>query len=229
MLPEISRRCLSCGAAVRAGARFCPQCGKLMEASAETARADEGAAPAGETAAAPPAPAAADEIRLEESWRNWEESIGAHAEATEDKTPAREQSREEISSESLEVGGGESRVVAGETPVPPTQPLLRPQSTPPAASVVQREGHDDGQGAEGAAQVAAAGDAGSLARPRSVEKGRRAAAVKESLRPRVERVRDASMGVLEDAAEDSGLRFVLIAIALFAVFLVFLFINNLVR
>src|SRR5947209_9513984 len=30
MLPEISRRCMSCGAAVRAGARFCPQCGKVM-------------------------------------------------------------------------------------------------------------------------------------------------------------------------------------------------------
>ena len=29
-LPEISRRCLSCGAAVRAGARFCPQCGKSV-------------------------------------------------------------------------------------------------------------------------------------------------------------------------------------------------------
>ena len=235
MLPEISRRCLSCGAAVRGGARFCPQCGKLMEAEAsapaEAARADEGATSAGTPPAADVAPAAADEIRLEESWRDWEQSVGAHAEAAEVKTPVREQSREEISSESLEVGGGESRGAAGETPAPPTQPLLRPQSTPPAPSVVQREGHDDGQGAEGAAQVAAAavGDAGSLARPRSAEKGRRAAAVKESLRPRVERVRDASMGVLEDAAEDSGLRFVLIALALFAVFLVFLFINNLVK
>ncbi|HYH85115.1 MAG TPA: zinc ribbon domain-containing protein, partial [Pyrinomonadaceae bacterium] len=28
MQPEISRRCLKCGAAVRAGARFCPQCGQ---------------------------------------------------------------------------------------------------------------------------------------------------------------------------------------------------------
>src|SRR5438874_662304 len=35
MLPEISRRCTSCGGAVRAGARFCPQCGKVM-AGAET-------------------------------------------------------------------------------------------------------------------------------------------------------------------------------------------------
>src|SRR3954471_20685525 len=31
-LPEISRRCLSCGAAARAGSRFCQQCGKTLEA-----------------------------------------------------------------------------------------------------------------------------------------------------------------------------------------------------
>src|SRR5436305_503028 len=39
-LPEISRRCLSCGAAVRAGARFCPQCGKA--AGDENVQAAEG-------------------------------------------------------------------------------------------------------------------------------------------------------------------------------------------
>ncbi|HEX7173754.1 MAG TPA: zinc ribbon domain-containing protein [Pyrinomonadaceae bacterium] len=215
---------MSCGAAVRAGARFCPQCGKLMEAEApaEVARADEGDAPAGAPPAADVAPAAADEIRLEESWRSWEESVGARTDAAAKvEAPAREQPREEVS--------GESRGGVGETPVPLTRPLQRPQSTLPAPSVVQREGHDDGRGDEGAAASASAGVGGPLARPRAGEKGSRAAAVKESLRPRVERVRDASMGVLEDAAEDSGLRFVLIAIVLFAVFLVFLFINNLVR
>ena len=81
----------------------------------------------------------------------------------------------------------------------------------------------------GASESGAEAESAPLARPRAGEKGRRAAAVRESLRPRVEKVRDASMGVLEEAAEDSGLRFVLIALALFAVFLVFLFINNLVR
>ncbi|MDQ5839193.1 MAG: zinc ribbon domain-containing protein, partial [Acidobacteriota bacterium] len=45
-LPEISRRCLSCGAAVRAGARFCPHCGQ--PANAEDARA--GGAEAGQRA-----------------------------------------------------------------------------------------------------------------------------------------------------------------------------------
>jgi hypothetical protein len=260
---------LSCGAAVRAGARFCPQCGKLMEAEAapraeaapvEAAREDEGAAPGGAGEAADVQPAAVEEIRLEESWKRWEESVVAHADAAEAnaaevEAPAREQSREAVDGRSTEVVGGEprgvasgepgevrsgeSRGVAGEVSAPPsTPPLMRPHSAPPAPSDAGRDGRGDGLVAEGAqvdaggadtGSVVAGGADGSLARPRAGERGRRAAAVKESLRPRVERVRDASMGVLEDAAEDSGLRFVLIAVALFAVFLFFLFINNLVR
>jgi len=218
-LPEISRRCLSCGAAARAGARFCPQCGKLMEEEAEAARADDEASPASAGEAADVRPAAVEEIRLEESWKRWEESVVAPSGAAEVEAPA--QSREAV--------GGESREVAGEVSTPPsTPPLMRPQATPRPAAVAPREGRADGQGnADAPADSGAA--AAPLARPRADERGRRAAAVKESLRPRVERVRDASMGVLEDAAEDSGLRFVLIALVLFAVFLVFLFINNLVR
>ncbi|HEX8336942.1 MAG TPA: zinc ribbon domain-containing protein, partial [Pyrinomonadaceae bacterium] len=40
-LPEISRRCLACGAAVRAGSRFCPQCGNALEAEATPAAGPE--------------------------------------------------------------------------------------------------------------------------------------------------------------------------------------------
>src|SRR5690242_17290889 len=54
-LPEISRRCLSCGAAVRAGSRFCQQCGKVLDDEAEPAGAPagQGAEPTG-TPAPPP-------------------------------------------------------------------------------------------------------------------------------------------------------------------------------
>jgi hypothetical protein len=56
-----------------------------------------------------------------------------------------------------------------------------------------------------------------------VKQRRRSVAIMEdNVRPRVEKLRDASMGVLEDASEDSGLRFVLVAIALFLVALLFL-------
>src|SRR2546429_615531 len=39
MLPEISRRCASCGAAVRAGGRFCPQCGRAVAGAEAQSRA----------------------------------------------------------------------------------------------------------------------------------------------------------------------------------------------
>jgi len=200
-------------------------------APGEAARADEGDRPAGAPPAADALPAedeAADvphapveEIRLEESWRRWEGGVVAPSGAGEVEAPAREPPRDDV-------GGGETRGTIAEVSAPPAVPPLMRPLTPPAPGVAQRERHDDGRMAEGAS--AEAGSVGApLARPPAAEKGRRAAAVKESLRPRVERVRDASMGVLEEAAEDSGLRFVLIALALFAVFLVFLFINNLVR
>jgi len=58
--------------------------------------------------------------------------------------------------------------------------------------------------------------------------GRRAAtvgaSVGENLRPRVEKLREASTGVLDEASDDPGLRFVIIAGALFLLFLfIFLF------
>lgn len=218
----------------------------------EVARADDAALPAETGEDADVRPAVVEEIRLKESWRRWEEEVVAHTGAKEVEAPAREQSREagvaeprdagvvesrEVSGlESREVGGGEPRGVAGEVSAPPAPPLMRPQSTPPATREARSDSRGDSLLAEGAPAAAAggaaaeAGAAGApLARPRALEKGRRAAAVKESLRPRVERVRDASLGVLEDAAEDSGLRFVLIALALFALFIVFLLVNNLVR
>ena len=46
MVPEISLRCSSCGAAVREPAMFCPECGKpLATASTATAPAPESAKP----------------------------------------------------------------------------------------------------------------------------------------------------------------------------------------
>jgi hypothetical protein len=59
--------------------------------------------------------------------------------------------------------------------------------------------------------------------------GRRAvaavgASVGENLRPRVEKLREASTGVLDEAADDPGLRFVIVAALLFLIFLfIFLF------
>ena len=49
--------------------------------------------------------------------------------------------------------------------------------------------------------------------------------VEENLRPRVEKLREASIMMLDEAPDDSGLRFVLIGVVLFLVFLLFLYIT----
>lgn len=54
----------------------------------------------------------------------------------------------------------------------------------------------------------------------------RAADVSGSLRPRVEKVREASISVFDEASDDPGLRFVLIAVVLFVLFLLFLLISK---
>ena len=51
-------------------------------------------------------------------------------------------------------------------------------------------------------------------------------AVEENLLPRVERIRQASNVVLDEAAYDPSLRFILIALTLFFIFLVILLANN---
>lgn len=52
-------------------------------------------------------------------------------------------------------------------------------------------------------------------------------AVGENLRPRVERLREASTVVFDEASDDPGLRFVIIAGLLFALFLFFLLLSYL--
>ena len=41
MLPEISQRCSSCGAAIREPAMFCPECGKSLTPASESQEASE--------------------------------------------------------------------------------------------------------------------------------------------------------------------------------------------
>jgi hypothetical protein len=60
-------------------------------------------------------------------------------------------------------------------------------------------------------------------------KRRPATIMRENLLPRVEKMREASIVVLEEASDDSGIRFVLIAVVLFLLFLLFLFISSFLR
>jgi hypothetical protein len=217
MLPEISHRCLACGASARPGARFCPQCGRLIEGEAEGAGTKAGPDVEEATLRDEAATTGGEEAPLQDVWRRWEESVRGAGAAGQPS------------------GGdgarAESSAPPPKRPVPPKEPVApREPEVAPREPDVTREARGGGGVAAGAAESSTAAAARPpLARPRTTEKGRRAAAVKESLRPRVERVRDVSRGVFEGAAEDSGLRFVIIAVALFLLFLLFLLLNNALR
>jgi hypothetical protein len=192
MLPEISRRCLTCGAAVRAGSRFCQQCGKALDA---------------EPAPAPPEPEARASVPPTGEWSPQEQA----APATKEWTPP---TKEFAAFE-------QSKGVVGPQALSPAHTPVEPQSSDeevvPVASVV-----DDSESRDGAVVVVAeeedAGRAGDL-------RGR-VARVREGTRARVGRMREEAIVVLEETPDDSGLRFVLAAAALFVVFVVLLFLST---
>jgi hypothetical protein len=191
MLPEISRRCRSCGAAVRARGRFCPQCGQVMS---------EGDAAEGESS--PQSAHAAD-------------------------APTR-------GAESQKLGGDGARVVGveqpnarravpetGEAAGPSAQPAPPAQSTPPAPAAAIASAAEPPQEVESADGIAGEERLGRVAR---VREGTRARV--ENTRARVERVRDDALVALEETPDDSGMRFVIVAVFLFALFLLFLFLST---
>jgi len=201
-LPEISRRCLTCGASVRAGARFCPQCGSRVAGEGGDARAEGQATAAGGEAGAGPRPESpTPTTRTAPAW------------AEDEKEP-------------LDLTPPASATVAPprETAAP-TRETAAPtrHTTPPTRDAVSPADGRAGESRPGGSDAAAG------APPAEAEGGRprRAAArVRETVMPRVERMRDEAMVVLEESPDDSGLRFVVIAVALFALFLLFLLLST---
>jgi hypothetical protein len=195
-LPEISRRCLSCGAAVRAGARFCPHCGHAFEAGAQAAaEGDAGAARAQEDGAEErPAPGAAQldewvapQTREAEVPRAW-------------APPTREFSAFEQSLAAVRPGAGAEAGAAEHPAAPGETASAEPEAAEPAESAAE------GAGALGARS--------------------RVARVREGTRARVERMRDEAIVALEETPDDSGLRFVVAAAALFLVFVFLLVLST---
>jgi hypothetical protein len=221
MLPEISRRCLACGAAVRRGARFCHQCGAdseqptvaEQETQAATNGETSGAADAGTNAAAGVAdeaplelPEPPDTGTLAETWEQWDESLHAdERSAAVAPTPAE-----------------------SSTPIDLPAPVEAPPSARPAKEV-EKTAHPaspapvEGEGARVESEADESADSNSAGRRRP------STIVRENLRPRVEKMREASIVVMEDASEDPGLRFILIAVALFVLFLLFLLVSSFLR
>jgi hypothetical protein len=209
MLPEISRRCLSCGASARAGARFCPQCGKAVGVEDPPApsavRSDEGADASGNGGDVRGTGGAADS-----SAPSARESEAAGGRVT----PAREFSAfvEDLGFDKPREGAA-ARAASGEAAAGARAPGAGhdPLNTTPVARPVET--------AEGSGEAPAAAAAGVSA------EGSRVARARETARARVERIRDDARAALEETPDDAGLRFVVAAVALFALFLFFLFLS----
>jgi hypothetical protein len=195
-----------CGASARAGAQHCPQCGSELLAR-EVERAPE-----------------------REVERTPERERGGTAATAERETPP-----------TREVGAAPPEREYRFAPpkrvkreAPPTRERAGPAYAAPAESV------DGGNAAEvseldseavaetSPVKTAETFAGGGEAEPQAAGGGRRERAasrvrgVKDNLKPRVERMRDDALVALEEAPSDSGLRFVVIAVLLFLLFIFFL-------
>ncbi len=190
MEPEIARRCVSCGAAVRGQASFCPQCGAGIGKSPAAGKAATGAA---DNPATPPPveeKPAADAVNRTRAFSG-EEYLAISDEL------ARHQARIKAAAEKY-----------GATVLPGKQKAdLR---------VV-------------AAQVRVEMQAKEQARneqPQPAQDEQTERAKGEQERGRNERQHEVSFVLLNDTPDDSTLRFILIAIALFVLFLLILLFSH---
>jgi hypothetical protein len=249
MEPEIARRCQTCGASVRGAARFCPQCGQTMADERDAAAAAQTAARAQPraksalvdqaeqvanslsgrlTAREPDAPAPADEV---------EDVLPPDAEPAAltpvAESPATTRVGEPVTSMRVEepvartnepvvgqapTAGEGARASAGMsgTDERGAQPVSTKDSLPDSAPIT------------GKARVVWAGEARGAGRVRQ-RAAAMGAGVGGSVRPRVEKLRDASVVVFDEAAEDPGMRFVVIAALLFVVALLILLFSFVLR
>jgi hypothetical protein len=221
MLPEISRRCLKCGAAVRTGARFCPQCGQeFWEAGQPQTYADgsDAASAHGEAFGA-----SADEGIESLVARLSAELSGGGAPKTRDVEAMRDvapttrdayvPAREEEGTIERE-GIDESDAVGA---APSSWGEVGADAT--VASAVE---DDDGVSAvEGDDEVSAVEGRGRVARVRENARVR-----VESTKARAAKMRDEALVVLEETPDDSGLRFVLVAVGVFIIFVLLLFFST---
>src|SRR5437763_1183636 len=158
MEPEIARRCLTCGAAVRGQARFCPQCGQ-----------DMGAAP----------------------------TLNRRPVSQPDEQPQTHSGRLVDEAERV------ARALSDSVP-------------PIAAAVVSAPAANDGPHSD-------------APQPREPAESPRTGGMRARAGERVERLREASVVVLDEAQDDPALRFVLVAVLLFVVFLLILLFSHILR
>jgi uncharacterized Zn finger protein (UPF0148 family) len=197
MTPEISHRCPSCGVSIRTqGALFCPECGKPLSA----------------------APVDAQESESSHSEADKSQVTSEPAEATDEPSLA----------ESAPVSAAQSN--AGATPQSQTLEGNDQLTRSPDVSTAAEKNEAPAARLE----PNAGDDAPGQATPRRGEKTRerlhRASAVArgviEDEVKRVEKIRHVSSVVIEEASYDPSLRFVLVALALFVIFVILLVLSK---
>jgi predicted RNA-binding Zn-ribbon protein involved in translation (DUF1610 family) len=199
--PEIARRCRSCGASIRVVALFCPQCGVAQPQANSEQRQRSAATAAEETVPKDTAPL--DNRNLESHAQPPTETLEETLKETVPKAPEK---------------------ASTEPSTPPTVP----------AKQLQRQSQEESHKGAGAAAASVAEPAkasmGQAARGAVGAKIQRATTfardVEGDVMHRVQKVREISSVVLDEAGYDPSLRFVLVAAFLFILFLVVVLLNK---
>jgi zinc-ribbon domain len=199
MQPDISRRCLSCGASVRSEALFCPECGQSL-----SQRPDDSTPSTAEEASAPAAEQNAEQNALQNTQSAELNTLGPEAANT-----------------SIE-GNSFAAVIEPTAPSAPVKASATPTTKP-------RKDKDTRLAAKVITPALASPGherAGRKAREKLHRASTAARGAIEGNVKRVERIRQVSSVVLEEAHYDSSLRFVLVAVALFVIVAVLLVLSK---
>ncbi|HEX8919860.1 MAG TPA: zinc-ribbon domain-containing protein [Pyrinomonadaceae bacterium] len=179
MEPEIARRCHDCGASVRSGSLFCPQCGKALKTGAASANS-------------------ATEVSEVQASRMTDPGRNASTIETPEGAPT----------PAVTIAPAQENFAAQQPPAVESHRSAEVIEQPASSS--GRRGDDDRATSKRQRVTAAARDV-----------------VEEKLSPRVEKLRHASNVMLEEAAYDPSLRFVLVAIIIVILSLLLLLLNYL--
>lgn len=201
--PKISRRCPACGASIRDQAFFCPQCGGKLAPPTSTPKVEE-SAHIHDTVE--------EVVDLNQTMTeaDFRARTAPQAESEPTFTEADFRARLEQqgdSEQTMTEADFRARLVTPGAPQPgsPTEP--KPSDGVARKSVRQR----------------AMGEGSKIQRVTS-----KARVVEDDVKQRVQKFRDISGVVIEEASYDPSLRFVLVALVLVVLFLVIALLNNLI-
>jgi hypothetical protein len=211
MEPEISHRCTSCGASVRGHALFCPECGHPL--SRKTANdGQEGSS--------------VSESESDDQAATTDESTAKEVEATPSSDPDHPAAIETPA----KVDPSPESKAAGELIVDSPKTSAVEPATESAKPVTPQPERQPGRLSTGRDRAAASTALAANKARTKIHKATTAARDKleDNVRPRVDKIRQASTVVLEEASDDPSVRFILVAGALFVLFLVLLFLSKVI-